>query len=197
MPLLAGCSSHALVANGREIEGEAGLALALYHLPGAELRGFHFHARDAEDGDDAGYWVKQSGVKPEQVRGWLVFADPFHMRSDQWLRGWNAAYAPRPILGGLATGRDGEFASQVYLNGEVYDEGGVAVAVGGAVGAGGPGGAGLRAGGRNVDDHAGRGQCDPPDRQPPGVRSPAGNFCQPAGGAAQAGARAIFSSGWR
>jgi small ligand-binding sensory domain FIST len=132
-PLLAGCSSHALVANGREIEGEAGLALALYHLPGAELHGFHFHARDAEDGDSAGYWVRHSGVAPEQVRGWLVFADPFHMRSDQWLRGWNAAYAPRPILGGLATGRDGEYASQVYLNGEVHDEGGVAVAVGGAV----------------------------------------------------------------
>ncbi|MGA2051758.1 MAG: FIST N-terminal domain-containing protein [Opitutales bacterium] len=132
-PLLAGCSSHALVANGREIEGEAGVALVLYHLPGAELHGFHFHARDAEDGDTAGYWVEHSGVTPEKVRGWLVFADPFHMRSDQWLRGWNAAYAPRPILGGLATGRDGEYASQIYLNGEVFDEGGVAVAVGGAV----------------------------------------------------------------
>jgi small ligand-binding sensory domain FIST len=134
VPLLAGCSSHALVANGREIEGEAGLALALYHLPGAELHGFHFHARDIEDGDSPGHWVRQSGVTPEHVHGWLVFADPFHMRSDQWLRGWNAAYGPRPILGGLATGSDGEHASQLYLNGDVFDEGGVAVAVGGAVG---------------------------------------------------------------
>jgi small ligand-binding sensory domain FIST len=133
VPLLAGCSSHALVANGREIEGEAGLALALYHLPGAELHGFHFHARDIEEGDTPNFWVRQSGVTPEHVRGWLVFADPFHMRSDQWLRGWNAAYAPRPILGGLATGSDGEYSSQVYLNGEVFDEGGVAVSVGGAV----------------------------------------------------------------
>ncbi len=133
VPLLAGCSSHALVANGREIEGEAGLALALYHLPGAELHGFHFHAEDTEDGQGANFWVRQSGVKPEQVRGWLVFADPFHMHNDHWLRGWNAEYAPRPILGGLATGGDGEYSSQVYLNGEVHTEGGVAIAVGGAV----------------------------------------------------------------
>ncbi len=133
-PLLAGCSSHALVATGHEIERDAGLALALYHLPGAELHGFHFPARDVAEDVGAGYWPRQSGVAPEHTRGWLLFADPFHMRTDQWLRGWNAAYAPRPILGGLAAGRDGEFASQVYLNGHVYEEGGVAVSVGGAVG---------------------------------------------------------------
>ncbi len=134
VPLLAGCSSHALVANSREIEGNAGLALALYHLPGAQVQGFHFNAPDVEADDGAGYWARRSGVAPEAVNGWLVFADPFHMRSDQWLRGWNTTYAPRPILGGLAAGRDGEFASQVYLNGQVFDEGGVGVAVGGAVG---------------------------------------------------------------
>ncbi len=132
-PLLAGCSSHALVVNRHEIEREGGLALALYHLPGAELHGFHFPARDVEPDPGAGYWVRQSGVEPEHTRGWLVFADPFHMRSDQWLRGWNASYSPRPILGGLASGSDGEFSSQIYLNGHVYDEGGVAVSIGGAV----------------------------------------------------------------
>jgi small ligand-binding sensory domain FIST len=133
-PLLAGCSSHALVANSHEIERDGGLALALYHLPGAELHGFHFQSRDIEADPGAGYWVRQSGVAPEHTRGWLVFADPFHMRTDQWLRGWNASYAPRPILGGLASGQDGEYSSQLYLNGQVYDEGGVAISVGGAVG---------------------------------------------------------------
>jgi small ligand-binding sensory domain FIST len=133
VPLLAGCSSHALVVNGQEIEREAGLALALYHLPGVEAHGFHFHARDIEPEAGSDYWVRRSGVDPAHTRGWLVFADPFHMRTDQWLRGWNSAYAPRPILGGLAAGRDGEFSSQVYLNGQVHDEGGVGVSIGGAV----------------------------------------------------------------
>ena len=30
--------------------------------------------------------------------------DPFHLDSEAWLRGWNEAYAPLPVLGGLASG---------------------------------------------------------------------------------------------
>ena len=37
------------------------------------------------------------------------------------------------MLGGLASGDSNEQATQVYLNGEVFDEGGVAISVGGAV----------------------------------------------------------------
>jgi len=105
VPLLAGCSSHALVANGHEIEREPGLSLGLFHLPGAELHAFHFAARDADSA--SGQWASLSGVTPAQSRGWLIFADPFHMHTDQWLRGWNAEYAPKPILGGLAAGSRG------------------------------------------------------------------------------------------
>ena len=50
-----------------------------------------------------------------------------------WLRGWNEAYAPTPVFGGLASGVFAEQATQVYLNGEVFDEGGVAISVGGDV----------------------------------------------------------------
>ncbi|HEY6167386.1 MAG TPA: FIST C-terminal domain-containing protein, partial [Verrucomicrobiae bacterium] len=49
------------------------------------------------------------------------------------LAGWNEAYAPLPIVGGLASGNFNEQLTQVYLNGEVFTEGGVALAVGGAV----------------------------------------------------------------
>ena len=38
IPLLLGCSSGSLIANEREIEKDAGLVLALYHLPGADLK---------------------------------------------------------------------------------------------------------------------------------------------------------------
>jgi hypothetical protein len=40
----------------------------------------------------------------EQINGWLAFADPFHLDAEAWLRGWNEAYAPKPIVGGLASG---------------------------------------------------------------------------------------------
>ena len=59
--------------------------------------------------------------------------DPFHLHSDQWLESWNLAYAPLPMLGGLAAGAIGEHQSYLFLNGETYSDGLIAVSVGGAV----------------------------------------------------------------
>jgi small ligand-binding sensory domain FIST len=75
----------------------------------------------------------ESGLTPEQVNGWLVFADPFHMDAEGWLQNFNEAYAPLPIVGGLATGEGTEPHTQLYHNGEVLENGGVAIAVAGDV----------------------------------------------------------------
>lgn len=48
IPLLLGCSSQGLIANETEVESDAGLALALYHLPGAELQPVRFAAQQIE-----------------------------------------------------------------------------------------------------------------------------------------------------
>src|SRR5271167_3753317 len=48
VPLLAGCSSTALICGGQEFENASGLALALYALPGAELKGFRFTQQQVE-----------------------------------------------------------------------------------------------------------------------------------------------------
>jgi small ligand-binding sensory domain FIST len=65
--------------------------------------------------------------------GWLAFADPFHMDCESWLKRWNADYRGLPVLGGLASGDFSEQLTQVYLNEEVFEEGGVAVSIGGDV----------------------------------------------------------------
>ncbi len=133
IPLLIGCSSGSLIVGDQELENDAGLVVGLYSLPGAELKGIHFTQAQVEEANGPGYWHLETGVSPEQTNGWLVFADPFQLDAEAWLRGWNEAYAPLPILGGLACGAPGVQAAQVYLNGDVYEEGGVAVAVGGEV----------------------------------------------------------------
>lgn len=134
IPLLAGCSSRGLIAGEREIENEPGLVLGLYHLPGAELRALRFDQEQVDEANGAGYWHHETGVGAEGTNGWLVFADPFRLDSEAWLRGWNEAYAPAPILGGLATGNFNEQFTQVYLNGDVFESGGVAVNFAGEVG---------------------------------------------------------------
>jgi small ligand-binding sensory domain FIST len=134
IPLLAGCSSQSLIAEGEEVEKDAGLSLGLFSLPGAELQAVHFTQEQVEEANGPGYWRLETGVEPEHSRGWLAFIDPFHLDSEGWLRGWNEAYAPLPVLGGLASGDFNDQSTQVYLDGEAYDEGGVAISVGGAVG---------------------------------------------------------------
>ena len=133
IPLLAGCSSTALVVGEEEIEDNPGIALALYSLPDAELHGTYFTQSQVEESNGGGYWRLETGVEPEHTNGWLAFLDPFHLDSESWLRGWNEAYPNLPVYGGLASGVFADQTTQVYLNGDVYEEGGVGISVGGDV----------------------------------------------------------------
>ena len=133
IPLLAGCSSQGLIVGEREIEENGGISAALYSLPGAQLKACHFTQEQVEEANGPAYWRLESGVEPDHLNGWLVFIDPFHLDSEAWLRTWNEAYAPLPVLGGLASGDFSEQTTQVYLNNEVFEEGGVALSCGGDV----------------------------------------------------------------
>jgi small ligand-binding sensory domain FIST len=133
IPLLAGCSSQSLIFDGVEVEQNAGLATALYCLPGADLQGVHFTQSQVGEAGGPGYWPLEIGVERNQTNGWLVFIDPFHLDSESWLRTWNEAYAPAPVMGGLAGGELTEQLTQVYLNGEVFEEGGVAISFSGDI----------------------------------------------------------------
>jgi small ligand-binding sensory domain FIST len=133
VPLLAGCSSGSLVAGTEEIEGAGGLVLALYSLPGANLKGVRFTQEQVEQADDENFWPVEFGVPKKNVNGWLAFIDPFHLDAEAWLRSWNHNYSGVPVYGGLACGVFPEPLTQVYLDGEVFEDGGVAIAVGGDV----------------------------------------------------------------
>jgi small ligand-binding sensory domain FIST len=133
IPLLAGCSSSGLIAGDREIEAAPGLALALYSLPGAELRTARFTQEQVGEADGEFFWHRRTEIPPASVNGWLAFIDPFHLDVESWLRSWEHGYGARPVFGGMASGRFPEPLTQVYLDGEVFEDGGVAVAVGGDV----------------------------------------------------------------
>ncbi len=133
IPLLAGCSGGGLVANSEELENAGGLVLALYSLPGATLKGVRFTQEQVVAAEGDHYWPVETGVVKDKVNGWLAFVDPFHLDGESWLRSWNESYATVPVYGGLASGNFPEPLTQIYLNGEVFEDGGVAIAVGGDV----------------------------------------------------------------
>ena len=133
IPLLAGCSSSGLICNAEEIETAGGLVLALYSLPGATLKPIRFTQEQVDAAGERNYWVHQSGLTREKVNGWLTFIEPFQLEAETWLRSWQQDYPGVPIFGGLATGIAPDPMAQVYLDGEVYQDGGIAIAVGGEV----------------------------------------------------------------
>ena len=133
IPLLVGCSGGGLVANSEEIEGAGGLVLALYSLPGATLKGVRFTQEQVDSAEGEDYWPVETGIAKSKVNGWLAFANPFNLDGEKWLRSWNQNYSSIPVYGGLASGNFSEPSAQVYLDGEVFDDGGVAIAVGGEV----------------------------------------------------------------
>jgi small ligand-binding sensory domain FIST len=134
IPLLAGCSGSGLVANVEEMENANGLVLALYSLPGAKLQSVRLtQEKITAAADDKNFWPAETGVAPKDVNGWLAFIDPFHLDTESWLRSWNGNYPALPVYGGLASGCVPEPLTQVYLDGEVFEDGGVAIAVGGDV----------------------------------------------------------------
>ena len=133
IPLLAGCSSTALVAGNEELEENPGIVLALYSLPGAKLDGIYFTQTQVEEADGPTYWQELTEVTASQTNGWLTFIDPFHLDSESWLRTWNESYSGLPVYGGLSSGVFSDQVTQVYLNGDVHEEGGVAISVGGDV----------------------------------------------------------------
>ena len=133
IPCLAGCSGVGLISGANEFEQGADLVLGLHHLPGATLKGFHFNTEEIEATEDAAAWVQKTGLTPKQVNGWLIFASPFDLNGETWLRQWNKAYPGIPAIGGLASGDFAAQQSQVYFNGEVHEHGLVAVALCGDV----------------------------------------------------------------
>jgi small ligand-binding sensory domain FIST len=133
IPLLAGCSSSGVIAGAEEIESAGGLVLSLHSLPGAKLKAVRLTQEQVESATDEYFWPVETGVAPGNANGWLAFIDPFHMDAEAWLRSWNESYASLPVYGGLASGNFPEPLTQIYLDGEVFEDGGVAIAVGGEV----------------------------------------------------------------
>lgn len=133
IPLLVGCSGTSLVANGEEIENATGLALSLYYLPEARLQAVRFTQEQIASVSAADYWATELGVTPERANAWLAFIDPFSTDAETWLRTWGTSFPGQSVFGGLSSGEFSEPRTQLYLQGEVYEEGGVALAVGGGV----------------------------------------------------------------
>src|SRR5438034_1295254 len=129
---LVGCSGPGIIGSAQELEGVPALSLLTLALPGAKLHAVHFTQEMIENCGSPHAWHEQLGVTSDEVNGWLIFADPFQMDVEGLIDGLAEAYSGRPMLGGLASGDTVERRTFVFLDDDVFDEGGVGLAIGGA-----------------------------------------------------------------
>jgi small ligand-binding sensory domain FIST len=148
--MLIGCSGAGIIGPEREVEDEPAISVLQLALPGANLRTIRFdqamldqisgsEATPVPIGDDPNDFGEGPaapsgspfGIEPDEVNGWLLFADPFHMDCESLIARLSASYPGVPIMGGLASADPFERQSWVFLTDQLYTDGAVGLAIGG------------------------------------------------------------------
>lgn len=126
---LVGCSARGVIANGDSKEVEPGISLLALWLPGADIRPIRLHQETQELMADPTIWHGLHRLHPDEVQGWLVFAEPFRMDVQETVKQLRARYPATPMLGALTSSHRNDRRMWVFLDDHVYDEGGVALAL--------------------------------------------------------------------
>ena len=132
--IIAGCSASGVIGAGREIEGRPGVAVCSAVLPKTGIYPFHLRQDDLPDADaPPAAWHALFDVDPEQVRGFLLFPDPYTIRPDALISGLDFAFPLANKSGGLVSGGSGPGTSALFSGGGVRRSGVTGVAFTGNV----------------------------------------------------------------
>jgi small ligand-binding sensory domain FIST len=130
--IIIGCSGQAIIGQALELENVPALSLLTLSLPGAALRPVRFTQAMLEECETPLAWRDRLGVQLDDVNAWLIFADPFRIDIELLLEGLTSAYGECPVMGGMASSSNSNARStHIFLNDEVFTEGGVGLAIGG------------------------------------------------------------------
>lgn len=130
---IVGCSASGVLANGREYEDVPGISALALWLPGVTATPVRLHQESVPLLEEPETWHATTGVDPAGVRGIILLADPYRMDSSALISGLGGCYPDTPILGGMASASEHRRQTWVFIDGQVYDEGGVALLLEGPV----------------------------------------------------------------
>ena len=128
---LIGCSVSGFLAGGEEIEDRPGLSLMALWLPGATLHPLRLHQEHIEFLDDPAIWHELYPIPEDEVRSWLVLAEPYRIDVQAMLTGLQQRYPAATIMGGQASGMIEDRKSCVFFDSQWFEEGAVAIGIGG------------------------------------------------------------------
>jgi small ligand-binding sensory domain FIST len=130
---LLGCTGESIVADEREIEGQAAIAVWVGQMPGVVVRTFHLSYERKQDGglfrgstDD---WADAAGEGATIV----LLGEPFSFPADLLISELNERTPVLPVIGGMASGGWGPGQNKLLLGRDVHDEGAVGAAIFGPI----------------------------------------------------------------
>ena len=129
--VLIGCSGQGVIGPSREVEGEPALALLALSLPDAVLEVRHLSQAELQECDSAAATRELLRVPLDDVNTWLLLVDPFTLSPERLLEVLSISYPGVPLMGGMASGDREARRTQLFLDGQVYEDGAVALAIGG------------------------------------------------------------------
>lgn len=130
---LIGCTGGGIIGVEHEIEQKPAISLLLGELPEVKVTSFHVTEKDLEESSGPDFWRFQLEVEPKDNPNFLVLMDPLSVQAIELVRELSEAYPGAPIIGGLASGEQQRDESQLFLDGELIDEGAVGVALTGRI----------------------------------------------------------------
>jgi small ligand-binding sensory domain FIST len=130
---LIGASAGGVLANGREYEAVPGIAALALWLPGVTATPVRLHQESVPLLEEPETWHATTGVDPAGVKGMILLADPYRMDANALVCGLGGCYPGVPIAGGMASASEHRRQTWVFIDGQVYDEGGVALLLEGPV----------------------------------------------------------------
>jgi small ligand-binding sensory domain FIST len=132
--VLLGCSGGGVVGEGREIEHSPALSITAAILPDVKLTPFRV-ADGSLPGLDSSprLWHQLTGVAPEENPHFILLADPFSIRIENFVMGLDYAYPKAVKMGGLASGATQPGENALFLDSVCYRSGGVGLALSGNI----------------------------------------------------------------
>ncbi len=109
---VVGCTGSNLITSGKETEEQSGFVLMGLLSPGTTTRILDLTSDLIESASGPEAWKESTA----DMTGWVVFGNPYGFAADTWLSEWNVAAPGIPVVGGIASGGDGESLIAVFHN---------------------------------------------------------------------------------
>ncbi len=132
--VIIGCSGGGIVGRGEEVEHQPALTITAALLPDVTLTPFRL-ADSTMPGLDVSprEWHNLVGVPPGDQPHFILLADPFSIRTENFIMGLDYAYPKSVKVGGLASGATQPGENALFLNSVCYRPGAVGLALSGNI----------------------------------------------------------------